>query len=56
MPATTPTAPIAQPDFRAEPAVLTWHDGKRYWVRTCYEFVGGKWEGFVSMQRADEAR
>jgi hypothetical protein len=44
------TKRIDTPDFRAEPATLTWHNGKRYWMRVCYELVAGKWEGFVSMR------
>ena len=44
------TKAIETADFRAEPATLTWHKGKRYWVRVCYDLVDGKWEGFVSMR------
>ncbi len=44
------TKRIETPDFRAEPATLTWHRGKRYWIRVCYDLVDGKWEGFVSMR------
>ena len=44
------TKRIDTADFRAEPATLTWHNGKRYWIRVCSELVNGKWEGFVSMR------
>lgn len=46
------TRRIDTPDFRAEPATLTWVKGKRYWMRECAELVDGKWEGFVSMRLA----
>lgn len=39
-------------DFCHSPATLTIHAGDRYWMRTCYEWIGGRWEGFVSMWRA----
>ena len=44
------TKRIETPDFRAEPARLTWHRGRRYWIRECAELVNGKWEGFISMR------
>ena len=40
-------------DFVECPATTTIHDGKLYRVRTCYEYLAGKWEGFVSMVRVD---
>ena len=39
-----------QNDFRASEPTITFHNGKTYLIRTCEEFVDGRWEGFVSMQ------
>lgn len=36
-------------DFIMGPLVETIRRGAPMHVRTCYEWVGGKWEGFVSM-------
>lgn len=54
MPYLNMTQRIDSPDFRAEPATLTWHNGRRYWLRVCSELVDGKWEGFVSMRPVAE--
>lgn len=43
---------LVEPGFAVEPAVRTIHNGKPYMIRTCYEWTGGKWEGFVSMKEA----
>ena len=37
-------------DFMLGPESLTQHNGMPYMVRTCYELVEGRWEGFVSMR------
>ena len=42
---------INQPDFRASEPIRTKHNGIDYWVRTCYELVSGRWEGFVSLSK-----
>ena len=41
-------------DFLVGPKVLTWHNDRPYMVRTNYELIEGRWEGFVSMERVDE--
>jgi hypothetical protein len=37
-------------DFKESIPVATFHDGKPIWLTVCEEFVGGKWEGFVSIR------
>ena len=37
-------------DFRMTAPKLTTHDGVQYLSRFCEELIGGRWEGFVSMQ------
>jgi hypothetical protein len=43
---------LIEPGFARGPARLTRRNGKLYLFRTCYEWVGWKWEGFVSMEAA----
>jgi hypothetical protein len=45
---------LMEPGFARGPAEFTKRDGKLYLIRTCYEWVGGRWEGFVSMDAAKE--
>ena len=47
---TDETFEIDGPDFKATKAVETLHNGQAYLIRTCYELIEGRWEGFVSMQ------
>ena len=42
--------PTADPTFRMSEPELRIHRGKTYAVRACEELVGGRWEGFISMQ------
>ncbi len=37
-------------DFRRSAPLPTMHNGKPYLLTVCQELVGGRWEGFVSMQ------
>jgi hypothetical protein len=47
---------LVEPGFARGPATFTRRDGELYLIRTCYEWVCGRWEGFVSMEGArDEA-
>ena len=39
-----------QEDFRISEPTFTFHDCKAYLIRTCEEFVDGRWEAFVSME------
>jgi hypothetical protein len=44
-----------QADFRMDEPTITFHNGKAYLIRTCYEMVAGRWEGFVSMVPVKDA-
>jgi hypothetical protein len=44
-----------QDDFRMSEPTITFHDGKAYLIRTCEEFVNGRWEGFVSVEPVKDA-
>jgi hypothetical protein len=44
----------AGPDFLQGPQELAFHNERPYLIRTCYEFIDGRWEGFVSMDMLDE--
>ena len=50
---TDETFEIDGPDFKATKAVETIHNGREALIRTCYELVDGRWEGFVSFQFID---
>jgi hypothetical protein len=41
-------------DFRRSAPKLTFHRGKIYRMRVCDELIGGRWEGFVSMEPVSE--
>lgn len=43
-------------DFLTGPAELLWHNDRPVVSRTCYEFTGGRWEGFATFEPLDEAR
>ncbi len=52
----TPTEwELEQPDFRMSKPQLRFHAGKAYFVRQCEELIGGRWEGFISMEPAKNA-
>jgi hypothetical protein len=40
---------LVEPGFAVGPIEVTKHNGRTYAIRTCYEWVAGRWEGFVSM-------
>lgn len=40
-------------DFLEGPAVLSWRNDRPYLVRTCYEFVEERWEGFATLDPLD---
>lgn len=44
-----------QSDFRMDEPTITFHNGEAYIVRTCYELIAGRWEGFVSMVPVKDA-
>jgi hypothetical protein len=46
---------VEQPDFRMTAPELRFHRGKAFWVRQCEELIGGRWEGFISMEPAKNA-
>lgn len=41
---------IDQPDFKATRRQKGFHKDQEIEYRVCYELVGGKWEGFVSVR------
>lgn len=41
-------------DFELGEPTITLHNGKPYLIRTNYELVDGRWEGFVSMEPVKE--
>jgi len=43
---------LVERGFARGPATLTRREGELYLIRTCYEWVCGRWEGFVSMEAA----
>jgi hypothetical protein len=45
---------LIEPGFARGPATFTRRDGELYLIRTCYEWVCGRWEGFVTMDAAKE--
>jgi hypothetical protein len=45
---------LIETGFARGPAEFTRHNGELYLIRTCFEWVCGKWEGFVSMDAAKE--
>ena len=40
---------IDEPTFKATKRTLTMHGGRLNYLRTCYELIGGRWEGFTSL-------
>jgi hypothetical protein len=46
---------IDQPDFKAGAWKPTIIDGEAWECSQCFEWIGGKWEGFVSIRRARKA-
>lgn len=41
-------------DFELGEPTITSHNGKPYIIRTNYELIGDRWEGFVSMEPVKE--
>ncbi len=42
---------IDQPGFKASKWRMTLINGELHEMSTCYEWIGGKWEGFVSIRK-----
>ena len=45
---------IDQPNFKATSFTKTIARGRPALMSSCFEFVGGKWEGFVSIRFKEE--
>lgn len=47
------TFEIDTPEFKATRFEETIHNGRLVLIRTCYELVEGRWEGFISYRDID---